>query len=216
VLEALNPWQAQGLVQLEVPDDGRLSTLRTLLKELRPHLLFLSGHGKFHHAPHSGEAPYATFLFEGEEGGSQPVREEEIAAALLGSGVECVVLAACESGMTASDALANGLAWRLSRIGIPHVIGMRKSVVERAGTLFTRAFCDAIARWQPVDVAQLLIRRGVPVFAWSARPGNAWEDFELELELALDADNAERFNRLSDRALDEGRRASVLLRLLLQ
>ncbi|MBK8797009.1 MAG: CHAT domain-containing protein [Anaerolineales bacterium] len=161
VLEALNPFVAEGGVVLETPDDGRFSTLQTLLKEFRPHLLFLSGHGKFHHAPHSGAAPYATFLFEGEEGGGDAVHEAAIAEALLGTGVGCVVLSACESGMTASDALSNGLTWRLSQLGIPHVVGMRESVLDRAGTLFIRAFCEAIVRQTPVDEALQAGRRAI-------------------------------------------------------
>jgi len=330
VLEALNPFVVEGVVVLETPDDGRFSTLQTLLKEFRPHLLFLSGHGKFHHAPHSGAAPYATFLFEGEEGGGDAVHEAAIAEALLGTGVGCVVLSACESGMTASDALSNGLTWRLSQLGIPHVVGMRESVLDRAGTLFIRAFCEAIVRQTPVDealqagrraiitplkdsprlgddasglaesslgqwplpslishdpaqplidwnftpharelllnqtlntitlpprfigrraelrtlqsrlrqarlhqllitgpggqgktalagrLAQLFEQRGLTVFAWSARPENDWQLFQLELELALSTENIERYNRMLDRLPDEEARAVVLLRLLLQ
>ena len=161
VLEALNPWIAEGVVKLEVPDDGRFATLQTLLRQFRPHLLFLSGHGKFHHEPHRAEAPYASFLFEGEDGDGHSVRDKEIADALLGSDVGCVVLSACESGMTASDSLTNGLTWRLSQIGIPHMIGMRESVLDRAGTLFVRAFCDAVVRRQPIDVALQEGRRAI-------------------------------------------------------
>ncbi len=79
-----------------MPDDGRFSTLNMLLKKFQPHILFLSGHGSFHHAPHTGEAPYGTFLFESESGVGEPVREDKIAQALIGSGVQVVVLSACE------------------------------------------------------------------------------------------------------------------------
>jgi hypothetical protein len=64
VQEALMQWIAKGLVKLEMPDDGRFSTLKESLADFHPHLLFLSGHGRFHHQPHTGEAPYGVFLFE--------------------------------------------------------------------------------------------------------------------------------------------------------
>jgi hypothetical protein len=94
VQEALLPWIAKGLVQLEIPDDGRFSTLKDLVKSFQPHLLFLSGHGQFHHEPHTGETPFGVFLFEGEDGSSDPVKDDQLAGALVGSGVQGVVLSA--------------------------------------------------------------------------------------------------------------------------
>lgn len=44
VQEALLPWIAQGQVRLEMPDDGRLDTLKGWLNSFEPHVLFLSGH----------------------------------------------------------------------------------------------------------------------------------------------------------------------------
>ncbi|HRQ39486.1 MAG TPA: tetratricopeptide repeat protein [Chloroflexota bacterium] len=153
VLEALTPWIAEGVVQLEMPDDGRLTTLQAYLRDFQPHLVFMSGHGQYVQPPLSGQSAYGIFLFEDEIGGSQPVAEDKVAAAFLGSHVECVVLSACEAGKGSSEALNNGLAWRLSSLGIPHVVGMRESVLDRAGTLFAHAFCDAVARQEPLPVA---------------------------------------------------------------
>jgi CHAT domain-containing protein len=153
VQEALMPWIAKGMIKLEVPDDGRFSTLKQLLKEFAPHLLFLSGHGKFHHQPHSDETPYGTFLFESKTGGSEPIRDTKITEALIGSAVQCVVVSACESGKAASDALNNGLTRKLGRLGLAYVIGMRESILDRAGILFARHFCDAVAGQERIDVA---------------------------------------------------------------
>jgi tetratricopeptide (TPR) repeat protein len=152
VQAALLPWILKGLVQLEMPDDGRFSTFVEQIAAKSPHVLFLSGHGNFHHAPHIDEA-YGEFLFESETGAGDPVREDKIAAALIGSGVQAVILSACESGKAASDALNNGLTRRLSAQGIPHVIGMRESVLDDAGIQFARALCDALAGGERVDAA---------------------------------------------------------------
>jgi tetratricopeptide (TPR) repeat protein len=153
VQEALLPWIGQARVQLEMPDDGRFATLQDLLKTFRPHLLFLSGHGRFHFEPHSGEAPYGEFLFESESGGHDPVKDETLAQSLVGIGVQAVVLAACESGKVASDALNHGLAQSMSELRIPHVIGMRESVTDRAEIQFARALCDAVAQQERLDFA---------------------------------------------------------------
>ena len=161
VLEALTPLIADGLVKLEMPDDGRFSTFQELLQTFQPHLLFLSGHGKFINNHHEDEPPYGIFLFEDENGSGKPIHEETIAKAFVGVGVGCVVLSACESGMGSSEALTNGLTWRLSQQGIPHVIGMRESLLDRAGTLFAHHFCDAIARQERVDVALQMGRSAI-------------------------------------------------------
>jgi len=155
VQEALLPWISKGAVKLEMPDDGRFSTLQELLKSFQPHVLFLSGHGSFHHEPHTGEAPYGEFFFESEIGDSDGKRGDEIAEALIGSGAQAVILSACESSKSApaSESLNNGLAQRISAQGIPHVIGMRESILDRAGIQFARALCDALANQEHIDFA---------------------------------------------------------------
>jgi tetratricopeptide (TPR) repeat protein len=152
VQEALMPWIAKGVVQLEMPDDGRFSTLKDLLKRFDPQVLFLSGHGRFHHEPHADEA-YGTFWFESETGDGESIRDEDIARALSETRVQAVILSACESGKAASDYLSNGLMQRISAAGIPHVIGMRESILDIAGIQFARALCDALSGQERLDVA---------------------------------------------------------------
>ena len=159
VLEALLQGVLQGTVQLQVPDDGRFTTLKSQLCDFRPHLVFLSGHGKYHQ-PLDGE-DYGSFLFEDERGFSDPVTDTTLAAAFLGSSVQCVVLSACESGKVASDALNNGLAVQLTRHHLCHVVGMRESVLDRAGILFAQHFCEAIGRRARVDVALQQARHAI-------------------------------------------------------
>ena len=162
VQEALMALIAQGSVKLEIPDDGRFSTLKQQLETFKPHVLFLSGHGTFHHQPHTGEEPYGAFLFESEDdNSSRHIHETDIAKAFIGSRVQCVVLSACESGKAASDALNNGLTRQLGQRGIPHVIGMRESILDQAGILFARHLCDAIAAEERIDVALQRARQAI-------------------------------------------------------
>ncbi|MCG2788315.1 MAG: tetratricopeptide repeat protein [Anaerolineae bacterium] len=183
VQESLALWVAGGTVRLEMPDDGRFATFQTLLKDFAPHLVFLSGHGRFHHEPHSGEPPYGEFLFEGEHGQSSSVRETELAGAFVGSGVQAVVLSACESGKAASDALNNGLTRALAALGIPHVVGMRESILDRAGIQFTRALCDELGCQGRLDYALQAARAAIqkPLAGISRRES----DFSALAELSL-------------------------------
>ncbi|PWH12137.1 MAG: hypothetical protein DDG60_14725 [Anaerolineae bacterium] len=153
VQDAVLPLVAQGQALLETPDDGRLETLKDLLERFQPHVLFLSGHGEFVYDPGGKREPFGIFLFENESGAGRPASEAEIAQALVGRGVQMVVLSACESGKAASDALNNGLARRLAALGVPHVIGMRESVKDRAGIAFADALCRALAEGERPDVA---------------------------------------------------------------
>ena len=153
VQEALMPLIAEGVVLLEMPDDGRFETLQRILNQYQPHLVFLSGHGKYHDQSALGKQSYASFLFETDGHDSHAVPGKELAQAFIGTSVQCVVLSACESGMSASDQLNTGLLHQLALLGLPHVIGMRESILDPAGTQFNRSFCAAIAQQQRVDIA---------------------------------------------------------------
>ena len=161
VLEALTPMIHAGLAQLEMPDDGRFETFKKLLRDFQPQLVFLSGHGRFTHQPHTGEAPYGEFVFEGDYGQSDPVKEDLLAQAFYGSSVQALVLSACESGKAASTALNNGLTQALSAAGIPFVIGMRESIYDRAGIQFAYTLCDELSRRERLDTALQAARAAI-------------------------------------------------------
>ena len=163
---ALQAWGADiaaGRVQLKMPDDGRFRTFQQLIDDFEPHVVFLFTHGKFHQ-PLKHEAdrtPRAIVLFETEDGRSDPVDAATLAAVFPGSAVRCLVLSACETGMTSSDNLAAGLAWKLNEAGLPHVIAMRESILATAGMQFNRAFGEAIVRRERVDVALQTARAAI-------------------------------------------------------
>jgi len=160
VLEALLPWIQQGVVQLTTPDDGRFTTFKHLLAEQEFHVVFLSGHGHFYHRPH--EPGHGVFWFEADnEGTANAIAASELAAAFVGSSVQCVVLSACQSGKTASEALNTSLVGALAYRGVPHVVAMRESILDRAGILFARHFCQALGQQERVDVALQRARQAI-------------------------------------------------------
>jgi len=160
VLEALDPLIHRGLVELTTPDDGRFEHFRQLLREQEFHLVFLSGHGKFNADPLLGETG-AWFLFEGADGRGDPVEGKELAQAFSGTAVQAVVLSACQSGKSASADLGSSLAVRLLHVGLPHVVGMRESILDVAGIHFAHALCEALGRQERLDVALQAARSAI-------------------------------------------------------
>ncbi|HHJ13229.1 MAG TPA: tetratricopeptide repeat protein [Gammaproteobacteria bacterium] len=183
VQEALMPWIEQGVVQLEIPDDGRFSTFGRTLNAFQPHAVFLSGHGEYRANTFNDNAPVSVFLFEAEHGmDSHGVDQSTLANAIHGMPIECIVLSSCQSGKGSSDSLTSGLMTRLAALGIPHVIGMRESIRDDAGIRFARTFCGAIARRERIDVAIQAARQSIrkphaerhpdPLDARPAEPGH--------------------------------------------
>ncbi|MEM7034703.1 MAG: CHAT domain-containing protein, partial [Chloroflexota bacterium] len=187
VLEALTPWVNQGLVKLDMPDDGRFSTLKAHLDDFQPHMIFLSGHGRFYDQSVTNKTPYGTFLFESETGLRDLKSGMELATAFQGIRVQAVVLSACESGKASSGALNNGLTRQLRQIGIPHVIGMRESFYDRAGIQFAQAFCEAVAHQERIDVALQLARAAItqPFKDYEDRPPQNRREDQAPTELSF-------------------------------
>jgi tetratricopeptide (TPR) repeat protein len=160
VLEALGQWRQSGHVLLEMPDDGRFSEFTHQLHHFRPHLVYLSGHGNFikDYLNHNDRG---YFLFESDNDGGELVDEERLAAAFTGTTVQAVILSACHSGKASSASLNNGLMQRLADKGIPHVLGMRESILDRAGLQFARAFFGALMQQQSIAASLQQARRAI-------------------------------------------------------
>ncbi|MDG4550665.1 MAG: tetratricopeptide repeat protein [Candidatus Contendobacter sp.] len=152
VVEALDRLIHDGWVELTTPDDGRFDHFRQLLREQEFHLVFLSGHGEFNADPLLGQTG-ARFLFEGADGRHHRVEGEELAKVFSGTAVQAVVLSACQSGKSASADLGSSLAVQLLDAGLPHVVGMRESILDVAGTHFAHALCKALGLKERLDVA---------------------------------------------------------------
>ncbi len=161
VLEALGQWRQSGHVLLEMPDDGRFSEFTHQLQHFRPHLVYLSGHGVFHKDYLKPDNDKGYFLFESDNDGGELVDEERLAAAFTGTTLQAVILSACHSGKASSASLNNGLMQRLADKGIPHVIGMRESILDRAGLQFARAFFGALMQQESIAASLQQARRAI-------------------------------------------------------
>lgn len=140
VQEALNVAELEGRIELEMPDDGRLESFQETLHRFQPHLVWMSGHGEFKHDLINDKA-CGSFVFEDQWGDATPVSEQDLARCFAGvPSVQAVILSACQSAKPHPAHPDNGLAQTLHNAGIPHVIGMRESVFDKAATRFAQAF----------------------------------------------------------------------------
>jgi hypothetical protein len=135
--------------------------IRRALLDCQPQIVHFSGHGVGVETPGdsiqsarkltvvSGDlAPPEGLMFEDAIGQPQLVSSEAIATlfALFADQIECVVLNACYSA-TQADAIARH---------IPYVVGMNRSIGDRAAIEFSIGFYDALLAGRPVDFAYKL------------------------------------------------------------
>jgi len=161
VLEALGQWRQSGQVVLEMPDDGRFVEFKRILKRFKPHLVWLSGHGIFK-SDQLNHHDKGYFLFENEHGDAgELVDEDQLAEAFTGTDVQGVILSACQTGKAVSTNLNNGLMYKLAWKGIPHVIGMRESILDRAGVQFAQSFFEALIDKKGIALALQEARRAI-------------------------------------------------------
>ena len=152
IQQAIMDDERAGKVLLEMPEDGRLATLRLALQQFQPHVVYLSAHGNFHHDLAKHQA-YGSLWLEDDDGNGVAVTEAELAACFQNTQVQLLILSACKSAKQHPHYPANGLSNTLSRHGIPHVIGMRESVIDAAATQFATQLLQALVKPQTVDIA---------------------------------------------------------------
>ncbi|OQY43668.1 MAG: hypothetical protein DRR08_29395 [Candidatus Parabeggiatoa sp. nov. 2] len=175
---ALMPFISAGWVRFYAPNDGRFSTFVELLHSQPWHLVILSGHG---FVPKTTDAiarsdsnrldeqsisckrkqAQAFFVFESEEGHGELVAAHTLAQVFNGTNVQCVVVAACQSAQSNINGTEASLIKPIARAGVPHVVGIREPLIDRAATVFVQTLCVALAQRERVDVAVQKSRRAM-------------------------------------------------------
>ena len=159
----LEPFIRAGWVHFYAPDDGRFTTFIELLQSQSWHVVLLSGHGVF--KPETQPAGF--FVFENEEGSGELIAANTLAQVFEETKVQCVVVAACQSGQWLS------LIMPIIQAGVPHVIGMREPLIDRAGSIFVRTLSVALAQRERVDVA---VQQGRRAMMQLLLPNEVWRD----------------------------------------
>jgi tetratricopeptide (TPR) repeat protein len=143
ILAALDDRISAGEAVVEIARDGTATTLERHLGAKNLHVAYLSLHGEYDYHAEQG-----SLLLEAEETyRSRRLTEQQLEELIARAGIKrtpCVVLSACRSaGSGTGDALA-GVAQRLSRAGVPLVIGMRHAVRDVTATEMAAGLFEAL------------------------------------------------------------------------
>lgn len=153
---ALEPFIAAGWVNFYAPDDGGFTSLVEILSQLAWQVVLLSGHSILNP---TNQLQAAGFIFEDDTGEGEFITADSLASIFQASTVQCVVIAACQSAY--SLATPANLVMPLIQAGIPHVIGMRERLLDRAGQVFIQTLCVALAQQARIDTAVQQARRAM-------------------------------------------------------
>lgn len=142
-----------------------LSKLRQAVRESFDIFHFI-GHGGFERRSGRG-----ALLFEKKNGEPDPVTGRDLARILRQQALPgLVVLNACEGGRAGPEDPFAGVAQRLVQEGIPAVVAMQTKVADKAATIFSQSFYEALAEGQPVERAVYEARQAL----FSERFGTEW------------------------------------------
>ena len=119
-------------VRFVVNYDGRFSKFCELLQQQAWDLVIFSGHALATASP--------GLLFESEHQAYEVVSSAALQNLFKQTAVRCLVLAACQSAQatTSHPSITQALA-----AIVPHVIGMRENILDRASQIFVENFCAA-------------------------------------------------------------------------
>ncbi|HEY1379180.1 MAG TPA: CHAT domain-containing protein, partial [Gemmataceae bacterium] len=136
-------------VVLHTADLGTFDELADLVKQVRPHVVHLSGHGRL------GDDGAGVFCFEDDAGRTDARTARDLAERVFhGSTVQCVFLNGCETAQAAVAGLCQGLV----TAGVPLALGWAASVADDRATNFAERFYHELAAGEPVPAAVALAR----------------------------------------------------------
>ncbi|MFL5802547.1 MAG: CHAT domain-containing protein, partial [Roseiflexaceae bacterium] len=150
ILEALGQARRAGQVEVEFTPNGSLEALEDKLREFDPHLLHFVGHGLFDHAHDSG-----LLLMETLDGRRRNVPNTLFAETIerQARALRLVFLSACQSAVAPRGEGFADLGPRLLAAGIPAVVAMQFSVLNRSAIALGAAFYKGLAGGEPLDAA---------------------------------------------------------------
>jgi tetratricopeptide (TPR) repeat protein len=134
-------------------DLGAFDELQQRLREYRPHVVHLTGHG----AVVDGEGHFA---FEDERGKSDLQPGSTIVNdALANRGVQCVFVSGCQTAQAPEVRAVNGICQGLVNRGVPLAVGWAASILDDVATTFADTFYAEISAGTPIDRAVTQARR---------------------------------------------------------
>ena len=136
ILEALSPLMESGQVEIDFTEDGSLETLERRLIDCKYHILHFSGHGIFK----KGESKGYLLLEDALNMKKHLVADRDFADTVNANPdylVPMVVLSSCQTAMGGSEASLRGVTNHLLRIGVPVVVSMGMSILDKYAAYFS-------------------------------------------------------------------------------
>lgn len=159
LLDEIQDQVENGTIALEFLRPPTLKALRSRLGQTEQpvHVLHFDGHGKFDEQ----QEKQGTLLFETETGLPSAIKAGNLANLLGTSGVQLVVLTACQSAVGATDDAFSSVAMQLLRNNVDAVVAMSASVLVVTASRYVEAFYRSLATGTSVPVAQEMARRAL-------------------------------------------------------
>lgn len=167
LFEQLDDAISKGKVEVDVAEDGSLETLQEKLETSVYHVVHLSMHGQMRD---NG----AVLAFESHNTAMKRLVSPEETISVFKKAkypVPCIMLAACQTAQPDTLHALPDFVRALIEAGMPHVIGMRRSVGDVAATYFAGLFYRALAEEKDIDravrEARLVLPPDEPSLQWS-------------------------------------------------
>lgn len=175
LFDQLDAGLSRGEVEIDVAEDGTLATLQARLESNVYHVVHCSMHGLM-------KDDRAVLAFEDSATGRQREVSPHELIDVWKKGkapAPCFFLSACQSAQPDTQRAVPDFSRALLEAGVPHVIGMRRSVADTAATHFAGHFYHALAAGKPLDRAVTEARQKIT----GAASGAAKAPHELFIEV---------------------------------
>lgn len=141
ILDSLSKARESNLVEVEYTVDGSIKSLEETIINYDPHILHFTGHGGF-----SIEDDMAFLLMETPEGNQQQVPNNEFASLLerTAKSLYLVFLSACQTSLAPASLSFLDIGSQLTANGLPSVIAMQFTVLNRSAMQFVSTFYQAL------------------------------------------------------------------------
>ena len=147
---------SSGRLEIVVLTDATLGALQRALLDTF-HVFHFIGHGGFDQAAGEG-----VLVLEREDGTAHRVGASKLGTLLHdASGMQLVVLNACEGAKTSGRDAFSGVAQALVRQGLPAVVAMQTEISDRAALVFSHEFYYFLTRGLSIDAAICEVRKAM-------------------------------------------------------
>lgn len=142
IQDALDDAQVKGIVKVDFLEEATLENIRDAVLDDKYHIIHYTGHGG------RDEATGESFLaLEDDDGKTHPTTGTELKRNLArAKKLRMVVLSGCLTAQTSYTDALRGVATSLLESGIPIVLAMQYSILDKSGIEFASSFYKALGK----------------------------------------------------------------------